>query len=522
MFARGWVQRLQLTFRAFRSTGRPRKRSARSLRPWLERLEGRAMPATINLTPIADDTLYQDPAGQLSNGAGQHFFVGDTNQGSNNIRRGAIKFDLSAVPVGSTISSATLTLHVSRPNNGAQTIALHRALKNWGEGTSNAALGGTGSGEGDGVQAKTNDVTWLFTFFNLQSWSTAGGDFVAAASASTSVNGVANYQWTGAGLTADVQQWVNNPGAAFGWILTGNETARPTAKQFDTKENATPANRPVLAIVYTPPVPDLTIAKSHVGVFHPGDSADTYSVTVSNVGVAPTNGSTVTVTDTLPTGLVPTAADSGTINGWTVSFSGQTVTATRSNVLPNGANYPVLTITVSVANNIAPTVINTVTVAGGGEVNTANNTATDPTTSIPVADLTISKGHIGSFRQGDAAAIYTFTVSNIGPGATVGTVTVTDTLPAGLAPTAANNGIINGWIVSFRGQTITATRSNVLASGASYPPLNITVSIASNAPASVTNTVTVSGGGEIITSNNTAADVTSIGSIDPIRRRRGA
>ena len=35
----------------------------------------------------------------------------------------------------------------------------------------------------------------------------------------------------------------------------------------------------------------------------------------------------MTVTDTLPAGLSPTAADSGTINGWSVTTSGQTVTA---------------------------------------------------------------------------------------------------------------------------------------------------------------------------------------------------
>ena len=40
--------------------------------------------------------------------------------------------------------------------------------------------------------------------------------------------------------------------------------------------------------------------------------------------------------------------------------------------------------------------------------------------------------------------------------------------------------------VSFSGQTITATRTDALASGGSYPALTLTVSVASNAPASVT------------------------------------
>src|SRR5207302_1160489 len=142
----------------------------------------------------------------------------------------------------------TLTLNMSRTKSGAENIALHRALLNWGEGTSNAGTNG-----GKGAPATTNDVTWFYTFFSTQSWTTPGGDFVATASASTSVNGVGSYQWTGAGLTADVQQWLNNPATSFGWILTGNETTTDTSKQFDTKENPTLSFRPVLTVNYTAP-----------------------------------------------------------------------------------------------------------------------------------------------------------------------------------------------------------------------------------------------------------------------------
>src|SRR5436853_44037 len=115
---------------------------------------------------------------------------------------------------------------VGRPASG------YPGLANWGEGTARAGTGGVGSGEVDGVQATTGDVTWFYTSFATQRWATPGGDFVGAASAATSVNTVGNYQWAGASLTADVQQWLNNPATNFGWILTGDETARGTAKQF--------------------------------------------------------------------------------------------------------------------------------------------------------------------------------------------------------------------------------------------------------------------------------------------------
>jgi uncharacterized repeat protein (TIGR01451 family) len=51
------------------------------------------------------------------------------------------------------------------------------------------------------------------------------------------------------------------------------------------------------------------------------------------------------------------------------------------------------------------------------------------------ADLTLAKTHVGTFAQGQTGATYTLTVTNIGAGATSGTVTVTDTLPTGLTAT---------------------------------------------------------------------------------------
>src|SRR6516165_228289 len=76
--------------------------------------------------------------------------------------------------------------------------------------------------------------------------------------------------------------------------------------------------------VTAPALPDLTIAKSHMGNFSQGDAADTYTLNVSNIGSGPTTG-TVTVTDTLPIGLTATAADNGIVNGWSVSANGQTI-----------------------------------------------------------------------------------------------------------------------------------------------------------------------------------------------------
>jgi uncharacterized repeat protein (TIGR01451 family) len=156
-----------------------------------------------------------------------------------------------------------------------------------------------------------------------------------------------------------------------------------------------------------------------------------------------------------------------------------------------------------VAANAAASVTNVVTVSGGGDVVLTNNTASLVTPIIQVADLTVTKTHTGSFVEGQSGN-YTITVNNIGAGPTVGTVTVTDTLPTGLLALSMSG---SGWTCNT--STVTCTRSSVLVSNTSYPAITLTVLVGS-APPSVTNTVHVSGGGETNTSNDTATDPTTI------------
>lgn len=119
--------------------------------------------------------------------------------------------------------------------------------------------------------------------------------------------------------------------------------------------------------------------------------------------------------------------------------------------------------------------------------------------------LTITKTHIGNFTQGQTGAVYTVVVtngSNAGP--TKGTVTVAETVPAGLMLVSMAG---NGWTCP-NGST-SCTRSDVLNFGSSYSPLTVTVNVAANAPSQLTNQVSVSGGGSPVGS---ASDITNIGS----------
>jgi uncharacterized repeat protein (TIGR01451 family) len=144
------------------------------------------------------------------------------------------------------------------------------------------------------------------------------------------------------------------------------------------------------------------------------------------VGPGSSSG-TVTVVDSLPASLTATGMN-GT--GWNCVLA--TLTCTRSDVLANGSAYPVITLTVNVANNAPASVTNTATVSGGGELNTTNDTANDVTTvnsaSTGMADLAMTKNASPSPITAGTNLTYSLSVTNNGPSDAT-TVTITDTLP---------------------------------------------------------------------------------------------
>jgi uncharacterized protein (TIGR03437 family) len=247
---------------------------------------------------------------------------------------------------------------------------------------------------------------------------------------------------------------------------------------------------------HTPPA-DLSITKAHSGNFTAGQTGALYTITVANVG-GPTAGM-VTVTDALPAGLTATSING---SGWACTLG--SLTCTRSDVLPGGTSYPPITLAATVALNAPASVTNVATVSGGGDATAANNSATDPATIVALPELSIAKTHSGSFIRGRAGATYTITVANSG-GPTAGTVTVTDVLPAGLTATSING---SGWSCTVG--TLICTRSDMLPGGASYPAITLAASVAADAPASVLNIATVSGGGDITAGNNSASDAATV------------
>ena len=334
---------------------------------------------SVTLSPSKDSTLHQDSS--KANGSGQYFFSGRIRQGGTSIRRGLIAFDIAGnIPTGSTIDSVTLTLQLNKTRSGSQAMTLHKVDSDWGEGASSS----TG---GQGANAQTNDATWVDRFFNTAPWSTAGGDFQPAASASTAVGGVQAYAWSSAQMAADAQAWLDNPSTNFGWLLKGNESTSQTVKKFHSRESSTPANRPTLLVEFTPP-PPATLSVANLSV---NETAGFATLTVT---VDPTTSTPVSVDVVTSNGTATVGKDFGTPGVFTqvaetASFAANEATTTVTiPIIADSLDELDETFTATLTNNSADTAISS---SAGSATVTILDDDPAPTVAAPVA-ISVAEG----------------------------------------------------------------------------------------------------------------------------------
>ena len=117
---------------------------------------------------------------------------------------------------------------------------------------------------------------------------------------------------------------------------------------------------------------DLTILSRHTGTFLLGQTNASYLLWVRNAGAAATSG-LVSVTENAPAGLTVTSMQG---LGWDCGAN----SCSRTDPLAAGTSYAAITVMVSVGQSAGSGLTNQAAVSGGGDVNTANNTASDSTT----------------------------------------------------------------------------------------------------------------------------------------------
>jgi hypothetical protein len=147
--------------------------------------------------------------------------------------RSLIQFDLSGIPVGATVSSASVGLYLSR-SGGSQTdvVEAHRLTRNWVEGTG----------------ASKSGVTWN-SYDGLNRWSTPGGDFDPAVAGSFVASGTG---WKTLSLTSLAQAWVNGSAPNYGVVLLSPPAAGNNQKEYPSSDNGNASLRPKLDVCYRP------------------------------------------------------------------------------------------------------------------------------------------------------------------------------------------------------------------------------------------------------------------------------
>ena len=235
---------------------------------------------------------------------------------------------------------------------------------------------------------------------------------------------------------------------------------------------------------------DVTVTKSHVGLFTAGGTG-TWHVVVANAG-PDTSVGPFTVTDTLPAGTT-LASVGGT--GWTCSSSPVTCLRTDpTDTLAAAASFPVITVLVNIAPGIpaGSSLDNSATVTAlTFDPNAANNVDDDTAPVVASADLRVTKTHpVGLQPVAGQPFTWTVVVSNLGPSVSRAPITVTDTLPAGVAFASASG---TGWACSATGQVVTCTSSSDLSLGEVAPGILVTADVSASANGSLSNIAHVDG-----------------------------
>ncbi len=442
-----------------------------------------AWAGSVTLGASRDTTIYSENVNG-SNAKGQLFAGRTAGTLGTELRRTLVAFDLSSIPSNATIQTVQLQLNcIKVPGGipGPRDFDLCALTKTWGEGTS--------TGGGIPAQATPGDATWDFNVFNTASWTAPGGDF-AAASATTSIDGLGVYTWTSAKMATDVQGWLANPATNNGWIIFGGEADLRTAKEFASREVG--ATGPSLTVTFTAP--------AVLGNFWIGDDA--------------TRGGNGTWLATGGTAWSATDADGQAGGGWdqskTATFGGAVassvvtvsgVVSANSGMLFTQTGYAINGAVGATLNlGGATPAINTITTNTGGAVISATLTGTNGLTKAGTGALAlngvntysgvtqISAGDLRGTGTLQGSTVTTAAAGNLWPGAaTLGSQ----------VPVAGETLTVNSLDMSAGGKlkialntSGTLSTQRVLVSGASCK-LGGTLSLGIPAGASSANAYTV-------------------------------
>ena len=183
---------------------------------------GKQTPGTsenIAIQPSLIDTYLDQNSPSTTNGSAISISVQNR---SGQARRGLLKFDLSSIPQGATITSAQLELYCySKPTTG-QTLNLHLVTSDWTEGSAN--------------------------------WTNMNNKYNSTVLSSISGGTTTGWKvWTG--LAETVQGWVNGTITNYGLMVKCSSESSTSAQKYEFSSNnySVASQKPILRVSYTTP-----------------------------------------------------------------------------------------------------------------------------------------------------------------------------------------------------------------------------------------------------------------------------
>jgi serine protease AprX len=219
----------------------------------------------------AVDTDVQIYYPSLNNGASSKIEADQDPDPSDGYQFALVRFDnlfgpgTNQIPVGSTITSATLTMGHLADGNSAASASVHQMLVDW----TAASTWNSMSVSGAGIQ-----------FNNVEARSAAD-----ATVSNLAVTGAKVF--SGTAVTAAVQAWANGQ-PNRGWVV---KQTQDNGWIMRSSEDSTLANRPMLTVAYKAPVNTMTLTGSGVtvavidsGMFEDGGTSGRIKTTRDFIG----------------------------------------------------------------------------------------------------------------------------------------------------------------------------------------------------------------------------------------------
>jgi len=418
-----------------------------------------------------------------------------TNTGTINANIGTLAFNGGLTQtVGST---NLLGGSISSPS----TIALSGGTLT-GNGTVSAAVNNTNGivAPGNGSTAGTITITGAYSQganggMALKLGGTSNYDIVDATASGVTLGGTLtvslfNSFVPAGGNTFDVLRFSTRSGDFANYFL-------PTFAGGGSFQNAFVSGTPnVLRLTAVVPTSDLQITQSAPASLQHNQNG-TWTLTITN---GPTPVTNVVVTDTFANATFVTATSIGVCTP-----SGSTVTCNLGSLSANQLVNVSLQLNAPNIGSITNSASVSATEADPNPSN--NNTGTASTPVVPSANLSITNTASGNPVNAGSPLSFAITVSNSGPDATSGTVTVTNTFPSGVTAFTFSGA---GWTCgALSGGTAICTTGTSIANGGSAPTLTLSMAAPGNGPAVDSATVSAATA-DPNNGNNTASQSVTI------------